>query len=72
MRFYLTMGKQYDKFDRFVRLKLIGEIVEVVDCDATEITIKHKGRTFTMDHNEVSRLTPEEAAAYRNSGLDLR
>ena len=39
MRFYLTMGKQYDKFDRFVRLKLIGEIVEVVDCDATEITI---------------------------------
>jgi hypothetical protein len=69
MRFCLSMGKQYDIFGKFVRLNLIGEIVEVVDCDSTEITINHKGRKYTMDHHEVSRLTPEEAAtaAYRVS-----
>ena len=62
MTLYLRMGKKYDKFGRFVRLKIIGEIVKVVDCDTTDITIKHLGRNFTMDHDAVSRLTPEEAA----------
>jgi hypothetical protein len=56
------MGKQFDTFGKFVRLNLIGEIVEVVDCDSTEITINYKGRQFTLDHYEVSRITPEEAA----------
>lgn len=68
MRLYGSMGKQYDIFGKFVRLNLIGEIVEVVDCDATEITINHKGRHFTLDHGEVSRITPEEAAAHRIAG----
>jgi hypothetical protein len=64
------MGKHDDKFGKFVRLNLIGEIVEVVDCDSTEITVNYKGRKFTMDHHEVSRITPEEAAiaAYRLLG----
>jgi hypothetical protein len=68
------MGRRSGTFGRFVRLKLIGEIVEVLDCDSTDITIDFKGNILTMDHDEVSRITPEEAAAAekRLADLDLR
>ena len=69
------MGKQSGTFGKFVRLNVIGEIVEVVDCDLTEITINFKGRNFRMDHEEVSHITPEEEAMLaqrRTSGLVLR
>jgi hypothetical protein len=63
MRFLLVMAKKFNEFGKFVRLNIIGEIVEVEDCDSTEISINYKGRKYTMGHNEVSRVTPEEAAA---------
>lgn len=52
-----------DAFGKFVRINLTGEIVEVVSFDLTEITISFKGRNLIMNHYEVSRITPEEAAA---------
>jgi hypothetical protein len=57
-------------FGRYVRLNLIGEIAEVVSFDTTEITIKYKGNTLTMDHYEVSRISHEEEvlAASRIAG----
>lgn len=57
------MAKHPDTFGKFVRLNLIGEIVEVVSFDSSEIMINFKGRNLTMEHYEVSRLTPEEEAA---------
>ncbi|HXC34761.1 MAG TPA: hypothetical protein VNV43_02740 [Candidatus Acidoferrales bacterium] len=57
------MAKRHAEFGKFVRLNLIGKIVEVVSTDATEITIKFFGHLLTMKHNEVSCITPEEAAA---------
>ncbi|HXC36228.1 MAG TPA: hypothetical protein VNV43_10160 [Candidatus Acidoferrales bacterium] len=63
MRFSLMVAKKFNEFGKFVRLNIIGEIVEVEGCDSTEITINYKGRKYTMDHNEVSRITPEDAAA---------
>ncbi len=65
------MAKQWDDFGKFVRLNLIGEIVEVVNFDSSNITVKYKGQNLTMEHFEVSRITPEEesvAAAKRISG----
>jgi hypothetical protein len=62
------MAKQSDTFGNFVRLNLIGEIVEVVDFDSTEITINFKGQHLTLKHNEVSHIMPEEAA--RKMSLD--
>jgi hypothetical protein len=56
------MAKYSDEFDKFVRLKLTGEIVEVLSSDAKEITINFRGQNLTLHHHEVSRLTPEEAA----------
>jgi preprotein translocase subunit YajC len=56
------MGIHADNFGKFVRLNLIGEIVEVLDYDSTEITVNYKGRKLTFDHHEVSRITPEEEA----------
>jgi hypothetical protein len=56
------MAKQWDDFGKFVRLNLIGEIVEVVSFDSTNITVKYKGQNFTMEHFEVSRITSEEEA----------
>jgi hypothetical protein len=69
------MAKQFRGFGKFVRLNLIGEIVEVVHVDSTEITVNYKGALLTMEHYEVSRVTPEEeiaAAVKRISSLDLR
>jgi hypothetical protein len=57
------MAKQYRAFGKFVRLNLIGAIVEVVDCNSTEIIVNYKGTTLRMSHYEVSRITPEESAA---------
>lgn len=56
------MRKHYDEFGKFVRLNLIGEIVEVLDCDSTEITVNYKGKKLVMGHYEVSRITSEEEA----------
>lgn len=57
-------------FGKFVRLNLTGEIVEVLDCNSTEIIINFKGKKLTMAHHQVSWVTPEEAAlaAKRISG----
>jgi len=57
-------------FGKFVRLNLIGEIVEVLSFDSTDIVINYKGKILRMEHYEVSRVTPEEevAAARRISG----
>ena len=57
------MVKKGDEFGKFVRLNLVGEIVEVVDADETEIVVKFFGHILTMKHREVSRISPEEAAA---------
>lgn len=64
------MIKHPQAFGKFVRLNLIGEIVEVLSFDSTDIVINYKGKILTMEHHEVSRLTPEEevAAARRISG----
>ena len=64
------MIKHPKAFGKFVRLNLIGEIVEVLSFDSTDIVINYKGKILTMEHYEVSRLTPEEeaAAAKRFSG----
>jgi hypothetical protein len=49
-------------FGKFVRLNLTGEVVEVLDCNSTEIIINFKGKKLTMAHYQVSWATPEEAA----------
>jgi hypothetical protein len=69
------MAKHEESFGKFVRLKLTGEIVEVVCFDYAEITITFKGHNLVMKHHEVSRLVPDEIKASDNSGsdfLDLR
>jgi hypothetical protein len=69
------VAKYDETFGKFVRLKLTGEIVEVVCFDSAEITITFKGHNLVMKHNEVSRLRPDEMRASDNSGsgfLDLR
>jgi len=53
------MTKHAEAFGKFVRLNLIGEIVEVLSFD---ITVKYNGKNLTMEHYEVSRITPEEEA----------
>ena len=57
-------------FDKFVRLNLTGQIVEVVHVGPYDITIKFDGKDLTMEHHEVSRIAPEEAMAVtkRSSG----
>ena len=47
-------------FDKFVRLNLTGEIVEVVKLDSIGITINYRGKHLTMNCNEVSCVTLEE------------
>ena len=49
-------------FGKFVRLNLTGELVEVLECNSTEIIINFKGKKLTMAHHQVSWATPEEAA----------
>ena len=68
------MAKQYHALGKFVRLNLNGEIGEVLDCNSTEVIVKCKGTTFITSPHEVSRITPEEAAAAekRLPGLDSR
>lgn len=56
-------GNQLNGFGQFVRLNLVREIVEVVDVNPTEITVKYLGHCFTMKPYRVSRVTPEEEAA---------
>jgi hypothetical protein len=56
------MAEHLKEFGKFVRLNLIGEIVEVLSFDSTEITVNYHGKNLTMEHYEVSRVTPEEAA----------
>jgi hypothetical protein len=56
------MAKQTAGLNKFVRLNLIGEIVEVVSFNSMEITIKFQGMNLTMQHDEVSRIPPEEVA----------
>jgi hypothetical protein len=67
------MAKLAQPFSKFVRLKLTGEIVEVVGFFCSDIIVTYKGKELPMAHYEVSWLTHEEAAAAkRSSGLDLR
>ena len=47
-------------FDKFVRLNLTGEIVEVVKLDSIGITINYRGKHLTRNCNEVSCVTLEE------------
>jgi hypothetical protein len=54
------MIKHTGVFGKFVRLNLIGEVAEVLSFDSTDITVNYKGKIMTMEHYEVSRLTPEE------------
>jgi hypothetical protein len=61
------MMKHPQAFGKFVRLKLIGEVVEVMSFDSTDIVINYKGKPLTMEHHEVSRVTPEEEAAAARS-----
>ena len=67
------MAKKTETFDKFVRLKLTGEIVEVVCFDSAAITINFKGNSLVMKHHEVCRLRPDEMKALdnHNSGLDF-
>jgi hypothetical protein len=67
------MEKPAEKYGKFVRLKLTGEIVEVVCFDSAEITINFKGNSLVMKHHEVCRLRPDEmkASDNHNSGLDF-
>jgi hypothetical protein len=57
-----NMIKHTEVFGKFVRLNLIGEIVEVLSFDSTDIVVNYKGKILTMEHYEVTRLTPEEEA----------
>ena len=69
------MAKNTEPFGRFVRLRLTGEIVEVVGFDSGEIMINYRGQTLTMGQHEITRISPEEAATRGEkgrSGLDLR
>jgi hypothetical protein len=69
------MANGTEAFDKFVRLKLTGEIVEVVGFDSGDIMINYRGQTLTMCPSEISHISPEEAARLgekRSSGLDLR
>ncbi len=61
------VAKESDAFGKFVRLNLTGEIVDVVSFDSTEITVNFRGRSLVMAHYEVSRVTPEEAAAAKHN-----
>lgn len=67
---YHNMIKHPQAFGKFVRLNLTGEVVEVLECNSTEIIISFKGKKLTMAHHQVSRAAPEEAAvaAKRISG----
>lgn len=56
------MAESPKAFGKYVRLNLIGEIAEVVSFDTTDITVRFKGNTLTMEHYEVSRLSVEEEA----------
>jgi len=42
------MPKRPEALDKFVRLNLIGEIVEVVGFDSTNITVKYRGKNLTI------------------------
>jgi hypothetical protein len=69
------MTKNTEASDKFVRLRLTGEIVEVVGFDSGDIMINYRGQTLTMCPYEISRISPEEAAMpgeKRTSVLDLR
>jgi hypothetical protein len=69
------VAKNPEAFEKFVRLKLTGEIVEVLGFDSSDIMINYRGKTLTMGPHEVSRISPEEVAALgekRPPGLDLR
>jgi hypothetical protein len=54
------MAKQFQAFCKFVRLNLIGEIVEVTGFDSTGMTINFKGQNLMVDYKEVSPVTSEE------------
>jgi hypothetical protein len=68
-----VVAKQEESFGKFVRLKLTGEIVEVVCFDSDAITINFKGHSLVMKHHEVCHLRPDEIKALdnHNSGLDF-
>jgi hypothetical protein len=57
------MERQNDTLGRFVRLNRNGEIVEVLGYNSIEMVVNYKGAILTMSHDEVSRITTEEAAA---------
>jgi hypothetical protein len=57
------MAKQFHAFCKFVRLNVIGEIVEVVGFDSTGMTINLKGQNLIVDYDEVSPITHKEEAA---------
>jgi hypothetical protein len=68
------MDQETKAHGKFVRLKLTGEIVEVMGFDSDNIMINYRGQTLTMRQHEVSCLSPEEAAKLGekgSSGLDL-
>jgi hypothetical protein len=44
--------------EKFVRLKLTGEIVEVTKWNSTSLTIVFKDKPITLRHDEVYHLPP--------------
>lgn len=61
----ITRAEQRDGQEflgNFVRLNLTGEVVELESCDASRVRIYYRGHRIEMRRDEVSRLTPEEAA----------
>lgn len=55
--------KKHASFGKYVRLNLLRDIVEVLDCNSAEIVVNYKGEKLRMSHSEISWATPEEAAA---------
>ena len=56
------MKSECETFEKFVRLKLTGQVVELdgYDDDSGTATIKFLGSNLTVRSDEISRLTAEE------------
>jgi hypothetical protein len=56
------MKNEFEAFEKFVRLNLTGQVVELesYDADAGTATIKYLGKNVTVRCGEISHVTPEE------------
>lgn len=60
------MAKYSDGFGKFVRLKLIGEVVQVVSSDSDEITINFKGKILPSNIMRFPALVSKKRQRQRN------